>query len=88
MEKYTLYDIVTKIIGGKITPIGETNYDSKAILRMIDFEDLATLLIGKIGEVASQSGAEASVHSARHAARTWLYSAKERIEELLELEEE
>lgn len=88
MERYTVYDIVTKIIGGGIAPIGETNYDSKAILRMIDFEDLATLLIHKIGEVANQSGAEASVHSARHAARTWLFSTKERIEELLEEEQE
>lgn len=39
-------------------------------------------------EVANQSGAESSVHSARHAARTWLYSAKESIEELLEEEQE
>lgn len=88
MERYTVYDVVTKIIGGEIAPIGETNYDSKAFLRMIDFEDLATLLINKIGEVASQSGAEASVQSARHAARTWLHSAKESIEEFLEEEQE
>lgn len=88
MERYTVYDVVTKIIGGEIAPIGETNYDSKAFLRMIDFENLSTLLIDKIGEVANQSGAEASVQSARHAARTWLYSAKESIEELLEEEQE
>lgn len=88
MERYTLYDVVTKIIGGEIAPIGETNYDSKAFLRMIDFENLSTLLIDKIGEVANQSGAEASIQSARHAARTWLYSAKEIIKELLEEEQE
>ena len=88
MERYTLYDVVTKIIGGEIAPIGETNYDSKAFIRMIDFENLSTLLIDKIGEVANQSGAEASIQSARHAARTWLYSAKEIIEELLEEEQE
>lgn len=88
MERYTLYDVVTKIIGGEIAPIGETNYDSKAFLRMIDFENLSTLLIDKICEVANQSGAEASVQSARHAARTWLHSAKESIEELLEEEQE
>ena len=87
MERYTVYDVVTKIIGGEIAPIGETNYDSKAFLRMIDFENLSTLLIDKIGEVANQSGAEASVQSARHAARTWLFSTKELIEELLEEQE-
>ena len=88
MERYTLYDVVTKIIGGEIAPIGETNYDSKAFIRMIDFENLSTLLIDKIGEVANQSGAEASIQSARHAARTWLHSAKEIIKELLEEEQE
>lgn len=86
MERYTLYDIITKIIGGRIAPIGETNYDVKAHVRMLDYEELADFLIDKIGEVANQSGVEASVQSARHNARTWLFSAKERIETLLEEE--
>ena len=88
MEKYTLYDIVTKIIGGRIDPIGETNYDSKALVRMMDYEGLANFIIDRIGAIANQSGVEASVQSARDTARTWLFSAKERIEEFLEEEQE
>ncbi len=62
--EYTLTDIVLKMVGGGITPVGETNYDKQALERMYVLEDLALELINRIGTVAIQKGQEASVNKA------------------------
>ena len=80
---YTLYDIVEKINGGEIVPIGETNYDNKAYMRMKETEDLAECLIDDMLRVYEQKGNEASIADARNEAEKWFKMMKETIDEIL-----
>ena len=80
---YALYDIVDKINGGGIIPIGETNYDKKAYMRMKEIEDLAECLVDDMLRVYEQKGNEASIADAREEAGKWFKMMKETIDEIL-----
>lgn len=51
----TIYDVVRKLIGGQIMPIGETNEDEKRFDRLKQTTELVILLLEDIHRVASCS---------------------------------
>lgn len=79
-DEYDLYEIVKKLNGGDIRPVGETNYDRKALERQLTIQRVADLLIEDIFKVTDVNGSEASIKTARDMAFRWLY----RIETMLE----
>lgn len=83
MRTYALYDIVEKINGGGIIPVGETNYDNKAYMRMKEVEDLAECLVDDMLRVLETKGNEASISDARQEARKWFKEMQETIDEIL-----
>lgn len=88
MRTYALYDIVEKINGGGIIPVGETNYDNKAYMRMKEVEDLAECLVDDMLRVLETKGCEASISDARQEARKWFKQMQETIDEILKEDEE
>lgn len=88
MKTYALYDIVEKINGGGIIPVGETNYDNKAYMRMKEVEDLAECLVDDMLRVLETKGNEASISEARREARKWFKEMQETIDEILKEESE
>ena len=83
-QTYALYDIVDKINGGGIVPIGETHYDNKAFLRMKEIETLIEYLVDDMLRVYEQKSYEASVRDASKEAEKWFKEMKETIDEILE----
>ena len=83
MRTYALYDIVDKMVGGSIIPVGETNYDNKAFMRMKEVEDLAECLVDDMLRVLETKGNEASISDARQEAREWFKEMQETIDEIL-----
>lgn len=51
----TIYDVVRKLIGSQIMPIGETNEDDKRFDRLKQTTELVGLLLEDIDRVASCS---------------------------------
>ena len=88
MRTYALYDIVEKINGGGIVPVGETNYDNKAFMRMKEVENLAECLVDDMLRVLETKGNEASISEARREARKWFKEMQETIDEILKEESE
>lgn len=89
MEKnFNLYEIVKKLNGGSILPIGETNYDDGAFKRMEELESLVFDLIDDFKRVADLESNEYSVSRARTKARAWLWSMRESIDDVLQEVEE
>lgn len=88
MRTYALYDIVEKINGGGIIPVGETNYDNKAYMRMKEVEDLAECLVDDMLRVLETKGNEASISDARQEARKWFKEMQETINEILKEDDE
>lgn len=88
MTTYALYDIVEKIIGGGIVPVGETNYDNKAFMRMKEVENLAECLVDDMLRVLETKGHEASISEARREARKWFKEMQETIDEILKEDDE
>ena len=84
IQTYTLYDMVNKVNGGCILPIGETNYDKKAFERMKEVENLIEYLIDDMLRVYEQTGYEASISEARREADKWFWDMKTTIDEILE----
>ena len=76
-----LDDIVWKLMGGDIQPIGETNYDDEALQRQIEIQRLADYLIEDIFRVTECKGREASVEKARKKAVKWFNDLIEMLEE-------
>lgn len=76
-----LDDIIWKLVGGDIQPIGETNYDYEALQRQIEIQRLADYLIEDIFRVAECKGWEASVEEARNKAFKWFNELIEMLEE-------
>lgn len=83
---YALYDIVDNINGGSIVPIGETNHDNKAFLRMKEIEILIDVLVEDMIKVCEQTSYEASIQEARREAVKYLRQLKVTIDEILEEE--
>lgn len=83
MTTYALYDIVDKVNGGGIIPIGETNYDNKAFMRMKEIENLIDMLVDDMLRVYEQKGYEASVQSAQREADKYLWDLKTTVDEIL-----
>ena len=83
MKTYALYDIVDKIVGGSIVPVGETNYDNKAFTRMLEVEELVEYLVDDMLRVLETKGNEASISEARQEARKWFKEMQETINEIL-----
>lgn len=84
MNKYSLYDIVEKINGGGIVPVGETNYDKEAFKRMIEIENLIECLIDDMLRVSEKTGYEASVQTARDEAVGWFEDLRGTIDNILD----
>ena len=82
-KTYALYDIVDKVNGGGIIPIGETNYDKKAYERMREIETLIDYLIDDMLRVYEQKGYEASIQDAQKEADKYLRQLKDTIDEIL-----
>lgn len=82
-KQYALYDIVEKVNGGGIIPIGETNYDNKAYERMKEIETLIDYLVEDMLRVYEQAGYEASVQNARREANKYLWELKATIDDIL-----
>ena len=83
MHKYELYDIVDKVNGGGIVPIGETNYDKKAFCRLKEIENLIDCLVDDMLRVYEQTGYEASIQEARKEADKYLWDLKTTIDDIL-----
>lgn len=84
MREYSAYDlddIVQKLNGGKIRPIGETNYDREALERQETIQCLANFLIEDIFRVTECKGNEFSVEKARNEAFGWFNQLIEMLEE-------
>jgi len=89
MEKnFNLYEIVKKLNGGSILPVGETNCDNRAFERMKELESLTLELILDIVRVAELETYENSVDKARTDARAWLREVRENIDDVLQEVEE
>ena len=88
MRTYELYDIVEKVNGGGIIPVGETNYDQMAFFRMKEIEHLTDYLIEDMLRVLETEGNEASISKARDEAKRWFIDLKETIDEILREDEE
>ena len=82
-NKFELYDIVDRINGGGIEPIGESHYDRRAFVRMKEIENLANMLINDILYVYELEGHEASIVDARFEAERWLLDLKEILDDYL-----
>lgn len=82
-NKFELYDIVDRINGGGIEPIGESHYDRRAFVRMKEIENLANMLIDDILRIYELEGHEASIVDARFEAERWLLDLKEILNDYL-----
>ena len=82
-QTYSLYDIVNKVNGGGIIPIGETNYDNKAFLRMKEIETLIDYLVDDMLRVYEQKGYETSIQDARREADKYLWDLKTTVDGIL-----
>ena len=83
MKEYTfcdLDDIIQRLNGGKIQPIGETRYDAEALKRQIKIQRLADILIDDIRRVMELKGNEASIEKARNYAAGWFVELIEMLE--------
>ena len=83
MKTYALYDIVDKMVGGSIVPVGETNYDNKAFTRMLEVEELVEDLIDDFSKVVETDGTEYSIQRARVEARNWLEDLRDKINDVI-----
>ena len=83
MKTYALYDIVDKMVGGSIVPVGETNYDNKAFTRMLEVEELVEDLIDDFSKVVETDGTEYSIQRARVEARNWLKDLRNTINDVI-----
>lgn len=89
MNEYSacdLDDIIQKLNGGKILPIGETNYDREALKRQETIQHLADILIEDIFRVTECEGNESSVEKARCKAFGWFNQLIEMLEENFDVE--
>ena len=82
-KTYALYDIVDKVNGGGIIPIGETNYDKKAYERMKEIENLIDCLVDDMLRVYEQTGYEASIQDAKREADKYLWDLKTTVDDIL-----
>lgn len=80
---YALYDIVDKVNGGGIIPVGETNYDNKAFMRMKEIEGLIDCLVDDVLRVYEQTGYEASIQDAKREADKYLWDLKTTLDDWL-----
>lgn len=83
MKEYTaceLDDIVQKLNGGNIKPIGDTHYDRDAFKRQETIQHLTDILIEDIFRVTECKGNESSIEKARSEAFGWFNQLKEMIE--------
>lgn len=86
MEKnFNLHEIVEKLNGGSILPVGETNCDNRAFERMKELESVALELILDIERVAELESNEYSVSRASTDARAWLREVRESIDDVLQI---
>ena len=84
MSEYSacdLDDIIQKLNGGKIRPVGETNYDREALKRQETIQHLTDILIEDIFRVTECKGSESSVEKARNKAFGWFNQLIEMLEE-------
>ena len=89
MKEYSacdLDDIIQKLNGGKIRPIGETYYDGEALKRQETIQHLADILIEDIFRVTECKGNESSVEKARCKAFGWFNQLIEMLEENFDIE--
>ena len=89
MKEYSagdLDDIIQKLNGGKIRPIGETNYDIEAFKRQETIQHLTDILIEDIFRVTECKGNESSVEKARNKAFGCFSQLIEMLEENFDIE--
>ena len=78
---YDLVDIVNKINGGNILPIGDSSYDVDACQRLEQIELLVEHYIDKIIEVAEVGGRAYSIEVTREEARDFLKDIYEKLKD-------
>lgn len=87
MKEYNsieLRDVVQRLVGGYITPVGNTQYDNEAYKRQKTIQNLINLLIGDIVAVADCAGSQSSIEKARNQAVKWMNREKDYLEDYLE----
>ena len=83
-----LFDIVQKLNGGQIHPIGSTEYDESAFSRQIVIQMLIDKLILDVFGITDYNGSQASVQKAKREAVKWLGRMRESIGDVFEEIEE
>lgn len=78
-----LYEIVGRLNGGEIKPIGSTEYDNKALERQKNIQGLIDMLIDDMYCVYACDGSEYSVETARNEAKKWFQNLMIMIDENL-----
>lgn len=84
---YTLIDVVDRLIGGDIIPVGDSAYDEKALERQKLVEDLIDYLLD--GVLRCYEGLDSYMYSVRVAAdeaRTYLMDKSDTLNAWLENE--
>jgi len=76
-----LDDIIQKLNGGRIQPIGETNYDNCALKRQETIQNLTDILIDDIFRITECEGNESSIETARNKAFEWFNQLIQTLEE-------
>lgn len=76
-----LDEIIQRLNGGKIQPVGETNYDKEALKRQETIQHLTDILIDDILRVTEIKGNEASIEEARNKAIKWFDDLLEMLKE-------
>ena len=79
----SLYEIVKKLNGGEITPVGSTEYDNKALERQKNIQGLINCLVDDMYWTYMCDGSEYSVETARNEAKKWFRDLRTMIDENL-----
>ena len=87
-NRHELYDLIQKLNGGDIQPIGSTEYDDSAFKRQKEIQGLTNFLLHEVFNVLECPGNEASVECAREEASRWLRGLWELIGEVIDEVEE
>lgn len=84
IDNIDLYQVIRRLRGGDIEPIGETHVDSKRFDMQRETQALIGSLLKDIGEIAELESFAGSIEEARDDAITCLTNIKEWIEEVIE----
>lgn len=88
IDNIDLYQVIKRLRGGDIEPIGETHVDSKRLDMQYETQALIKKLIRDIVEIAELESFAGSIEEAHDEAVTCLTNIKECIEEVIEQDRE